>query len=191
MILIDEILISDAVVDTHFVCDLKACKGACCIEGDYGAPLENDEIEEVKKVLPILKERLSADSLEVLDTTGPTIHYPDIKSEGTPLLKNGACIYLVENQLGIATCGFEQLYHEGLSTFRKPISCHLYPIRVTKNDARSFEALNYDKWEICSAACTNGKKKAVLLYEFAKEAIISKYGVTFYDQLDAAAKESK
>jgi len=191
MIIIDEILISDAVVDTHFLCNLTACKGACCWEGDFGAPLEEAEMKALERIYKDIKPFLEKEGIKRLEEKGLFTYFEEPKEYGTTLLDNGACAYLTKDQSGIAQCGIEQAYKAGATDFYKPISCHLYPIRVNKDEDKAFEALNYDEWDICSAACTLGKKKQLPVYQFVKEALIRRYGADFYEQLDAAAKYLK
>jgi Fe-S-cluster containining protein len=187
MILIDDILISDDILKEYFLCNLSACKGACCWEGDWGAPLEPEEVEVLDDILEELKPYLPEKSLKLLELGGPTAYYEELGKEGTNLHEDGACVFLTYDELGIARCGIEQAFRDGKINFRKPISCHLYPIRVSKNEIVGFEAMNYDRWEICNAACSLGEKEKVPLYKFAREAIIRAYGQSFYDQLEAAA----
>jgi len=191
MIIIDEILISDAVVDEHFLCNLNACKGACCWKGDFGAPLEKAEMEKLEAIYEDLKSYLSAEGIAEIEKKGLFTFFEEPKEYGTSLLNNGACVYMTKDALGIAKCGIEQAYREGVTDFYKPISCHLYPIRVKKDENRAFEALNYDVWDICSAACTLGKKEKLPVYKFVKEALVRKYGVEFYEQLDETVKHLK
>jgi len=191
MIIIDEILISDAVVDEHFLCNLNACKGACCWKGDFGAPLEKAEMEKLEAIYEDLKSYLSAEGIAEIEKKGLFTFFEEPKEYGTSLLNNGACVYMTKDALGIAKCGIEQAYREGVTDFYKPISCHLYPIRVKKDENRAFEALNYDEWDICSAACTLGKKEKLPVYKFVKEALVRKYGIEFYEQLDETVKHLK
>lgn len=188
MLIIDDKLISDELLNEEFVCNLNACKGACCWEGDYGAPLEDEEVDILKAIFDKVKPYLTAAGLEVLEREGTAVYSDDSESFIAPLVEGRNCAYLHFDALGIAKCGLETAWREGATDFRKPISCHLYPIRVKKNPAQGFEALNYDRWEICSAACTLGKQLKVPVYEFAKEALIRQYGEAFYEELDAAAK---
>lgn len=188
MLIIDDKLISDELLNEEFVCNLNACKGACCWEGDYGAPLEVEEVVILKAIFDKVKPYLTAAGLEVLEREGTAVYSDDSESFIAPLVEGRNCAYLHFDALGIAKCGLETAWREGATDFRKPISCHLYPIRVKKNPEQGFEALNYDRWEICSAACTLGKQLKVPVYEFAKEALIRQYGEAFYEELDAAAK---
>ncbi|MCB0705460.1 MAG: DUF3109 family protein [Saprospiraceae bacterium] len=190
MLLIDDILVSDALIEEQFVCNLNACKGACCWEGDWGAPLEKKEIQILERIYPDIKPFLDSAGIQVIEEKGLSVYYEEAESEGTPLLENGACAYLTYDQNGTAKCGIERAWEAGKTDFKKPISCHLYPVRVKeKKQSMGFEALNYDRWDICSAACELGKSLQVPVYRFVKDAIIRKYGRSFYDQLDAAAEE--
>ncbi len=188
MIIIKDKLVSDDIVEKQFMCNLQACKGACCWEGDFGAPLEDDEIQYIQehydKIEPFLKEAGKA----VIQEKDQYTYYEEPAENGTPLLENGACAYMTYDQNGIAQCGIELAHRAGEIDFKKPISCHLYPIRVLKEEHSVYEALNYDKWDICSAACQKGKEQQIAVYQFARDAIIRKYGPDFYDELDAVAK---
>ena len=187
MIVIENILVSEELVQQEFVCNLTACKGACCWEGEYGAPVKKEEILEIKKNLDNIIPFLSKKSQQILQDKGVVEYFDNAELWGTPVHEEGPCVYLIYNELGIAKCGIEKAWEEGRSTFRKPISCHLYPLRVNKNDELGFEAWNYERWDICSAACTNGKKLRVPLYVFLKEAIIRYKGTDFYEELCASA----
>lgn len=189
MFLVDEILVSTEVLTQKFVCDLESCKGACCWEGDFGAPLQRDEVDIVSSIMDHILPMLSEEAKDILFQQGIAVDSAILKGKVTPLQKNGACVYLANDENGIARCAFEIAYERGLTDWRKPISCHLYPIRVHQNQETGWEALNYDVWDICSAACTKGKKLRVPLFRFAKEAIIRKYGSEFYDQLEGLYEE--
>lgn len=192
MILIQEVLIEEDVLSEHFACAIDACKGACCWEGDYGAPLEDDELEQLdqitEKVIPLLPKR----SQKILENQKGYKYYKGMKEMGTELHDDGACVYLTKDVNGIALCGIEMAWKAGLIDFRKPISCHLYPIRIEQDENTIFPKMIYDRWDICSAACNNGSRHKIKLYEFAKEAIIRKYGEDFYQMLsDYADQEEK
>lgn len=187
MIIIDNKIISADVIERQFICNLNACKGACCKEGDFGAPLEPEEQQTIDKIYPIVKPFLSKASNDRIEQLGTNQWYEEPKEHGTTLLPDGACVFMTRDALGIAHCGIEQAYNEGLTDFKKPISCHLYPIRIESND--KFDHLNYDVWDICSAACDLGKEKEVAVYQFVKDALIRKYGEDFYDQLADAANQ--
>lgn len=188
MIIIDEILISEPVYRQHFVCNLKACKGACCWEGDFGAPLETGELHILENIYENIKPFLHPKGIEAIEAKGLYTWFDEPEEYGTSLLDNGTCAYMTIDKTGTAKCGIEQAYHAGATDFYKPISCHLYPIRVNKDEDKDFEALNYDEWEICNAACELGKKEQIPLYRFVKDAIIRRYGTAFYAQLEATVK---
>ncbi len=191
MIMIEDILISEDIVQEKFACNLSACKGACCIEGDYGAPLSEDEILTMEKLLPEILPYLPEPSQQAIKEKGFYTYNKEESVSETNLMKDGACVFMGRDDLGITFCGIQKAYKEGKISFYKPISCHLYPIRTSHNHMNGFQTLNYDRWEICDAACSNGKKNKIKLYEFVKEALIRKYGEDFYDQLDHAAKRKE
>src|SRR5687768_4890923 len=130
MLVIDDILIGDAVVQEHFVCNLTACKGACCVEGESGAPLEPEELEILEKIYPEVKPYLTEEGRQIIETNGFSVGRKGALK--TPLLKEGGCAY-IRYENGVAQCGIQKAYREGKVTFEKPISCHLYPIRITKS----------------------------------------------------------
>ena len=188
MLIIQDKLVSEDVVEKKFICNLNACKGACCWEGDFGAPLEEEELETLENVYEAVRPFLQPESIQRIEEVG-LYEWTEVQQEySTTLMKNGACVFMTVNELGIAGCGIERAYHAGVTDFKKPISCHLYPIRVSKNEVTDFEALNYDQWDICSAACALGEEEQVPVYQFLKEPLIRKYGEDFYEELDAAAK---
>lgn len=188
MILIQEIFVSDDIALRNFACDLQACKGACCVEGDFGAPLTEEETgilagiyEEVRPYLPE-EGRLAIESKgchEVFRDEDPFV--------GTTLRRDGACAFVVFSGDGIAFCGIEKAWEAQKIDFRKPISCQLYPIRVTELPQQSFTALNYDDWEICQPACVQGEEMGIPMYRFLESSITRKWGADFYAELAAAA----
>ena len=189
MFIIDDVLISAEVLAKKFVCDLTKCKGACCWEGDYGAPVDKEEMVTIEAIFEQIKPLLSEAALHVISNEGLTPYNNSYKGDMTPLLPNGACVYLTSEQDGIARCAFEVAEEKGLTEWRKPNSCHLYPIRVSKNESTGWEALNYDEWDICSAACDQGEKLQTPLFRFAKDALIRKYGEDFYEQIEVLYKD--
>lgn len=188
MILIDEILVSEEVIKEAFACNLSACKGACCIEGDFGAPLTDKEVLIITQLLEEVMPFLPKKSQEIIRAEGFYGESEDQSGFETSLMPSGACVFMGRNELGITYCGIEKAHLAGEIDFKKPISCHLYPVRVVKNEMTGFEALNYDEWDICSAACTRGEKEEIKVYEFVKTALIRAYGEAFYEELEAAAK---
>jgi len=185
MIAIDDILLSDQVVEEQFVCDLVKCKGGCCVDGDAGAPLENSELKELNEAYNSVLPYLSKESQLVVETEGKYVYDKEF-GWVTPTISNGMCAYGIVEK-GIVKCGIEKAYNDGKINWKKPISCHLFPIRIKKT--RKGELVNYEPREdLCSAACTLGKKLKIPVYQFLKEPIIRKYGVEFYEALDATAK---
>lgn len=184
MLQIEDKVISLDLFDEYFLCDLNACKGICCVDGDSGAPLETDEIEQIEQSFDIVKKYLSQESLDEIEKQGLF----EIDEDGdhvTPCINGGECVYLTKED-DIFKCAFEIAYNKGEIDFWKPISCHLYPIRSTTY--LDFTAVNYQKRDICSAARILGKKENVKVYQFLKEPIIRAYGKDWYNQLDIAAK---
>lgn len=192
MIAIDDILISADVVEEHFVCDLNRCKGACCVEGDGGAPLSDDELPVLDDIFEMLRPFLEQDGIEAVEKQGRYVFESDsdYTGYGTPLIGDtGACAYRVIGKNGIASCGIEKAWEAGAVPFRKPVSCHLYPIRVKEYE--SMTAVNYEVWDICDPACALGDKLKVPAYRFVREALIRRFGEDFYNRLDGAAEYMK
>ncbi|QQR99247.1 MAG: DUF3109 family protein [Sphingobacteriales bacterium] len=189
MIIIDDVLISDDVLEKQFVCNISKCKGACCIEGDSGAPVEKEERKILKKIFPKIKKYLTQEGIEAIEKQGTSVDEEDDEyaSFATPLINGGACAYINYDENGTVVCGIEQAYRDGVIDYQKPISCHLYPIRLKRMD--TMLAMNYDYWEICKDACTLGKKLKVPVYQFLKEPIIRKFGEEFYEILEQASKK--
>ncbi|MBP6386030.1 MAG: DUF3109 family protein [Pseudarcicella sp.] len=188
MILIDDTVISDDIADQFFVCDIAKCKGACCIEGDLGAPLELDELPIMDEIYDKVKPYLSQSGIEAIEAQGKYIKdWEDDYS--TPVIEGKECAYAIYDNKGNLKCGIEQAYFDKKISFRKPISCHLYPIRITKYD--QYQALNYDRWHICSDACSHGASLGVEIYKFLKEPLIRKFGEQWYQQLDTEIQETK
>lgn len=192
MILIqDKILVSLDVIEEQFLCNLNACKGACCWEGDSGAPLEAEELTILDKIYDTIKPYLRQEGIKAIEEQGKYVFIEQgaYTEFATPLVDNAACAYMTIDKKGIAKCGIEQAFRDGKVDFPKPISCHLYPIRTT--DYGDIEAVNYERWDICSAACTAGKKAKLSVYKFLKEPLIRKYGEAIYDEIDAVAEDWK
>lgn len=181
MIIIQQTLVSDDILDKQFACNLEACHGACCVEGDEGAFVEAEERKMLQKVFPKVKPYLTPEGIDALEKQGLWV----LNNEGvlkTPLMKNGPCAYTIwEN--GIALCGIEKAYNDKKISWQKPISCHLYPIRISK--VGEYEALNYERWDICKPACKKGKSLGIPVFRFVKTALIRKYGEAYYEALEA------
>ena len=186
MIQIDDKLISEDLFSEEFVCNLAKCKGICCVEGDAGAPLDEDETKILDKIYPKIKSYLRPEGIQAIEEQGTyTLDF-----EGdlvTPLVNNAECAYVIFDEKGYTKCAIEKAYEDGVIDWQKPISCHLYPIRITEYS--NFSAINYHEWDICSDACTLGKVLGVKVYQFLKKPLIRKYGEEFYQTLSEAAEE--
>lgn len=179
-------LLSENILEKQFVCDLNACKGACCIEGDRGAPLEQEDIEQIQQNLPTILKELPADHAKDIRNRG--FHEVDVDGEPVTLCReNGECVFVNKDPSGMLQCAIEQSHRKGLIDYIKPISCHLYPVRLIK--AGEFTGLNYHEWHICKAACALGKKLKVAVYEFAKGPLVRKFGNEWYGELEEIATE--
>lgn len=186
MIEIDNKLVSEDIFDKKFVCDLNACKGGCCVDGDAGAPLTLEEVDLIAQNLEGIKKHMTAAGLEAIALNGT--NYPDHDDTAvTTLVNQKECAFTYFEKDGTAKCGIEKAYKSGDSTFLKPISCHLYPIRVKK--LKYYDSLNYDKWDICEPACACGTELNVSIYRFLKQPLIRAYGEEFYKKLEIVDKE--
>jgi hypothetical protein len=189
VIAIDNVLVSDALVDEQFVCDLMKCKGGCCEDGDAGAPLEKDELEILNEIYETVKPYLTAEGIKWIEKYG---RYQYDREFGwvTPTIHGKMCAYGFRDKYGIIKCGIEQAYRDGKIDFKKPISCHLYPVIANKGKKGEFDRLNYEPRELlCGPACVQGKKLKVPVYQFLKEPIIRKYGEQFYAALEKIAED--
>ncbi|MEM6299037.1 MAG: DUF3109 family protein [Bacteroidota bacterium] len=184
MYIVENQHLSDDIAERFFVCDLLRCKGTCCQEGDLGAPLEKDEMELLEKEYAAIKPYITKAGQRAIEDQGVFI----LDEEGdfsTPLIEanENECAYAIQDKTGKWSCGIEKAYLDGKTSFRKPISCHLYPIRITHYPDINMDAINYDQWDICSPACDNGKSLGVPVYKFLKEPLIRKYGEAWYAEL--------
>jgi hypothetical protein len=188
MILHENTIVSEDIFDNHFICDLSKCKGACCVQGDSGAPLEDDELGKLDDLYLDIKPYLSEEGKKAIAEQG---HYlQDFDGEWvTPLINSRECAYTVFDEKGIAKCGIEMAYLDGAIDFPKPQSCHLYPIRVVK--LGEHEALNYHRWPICDPACILGKKEQVTVHQFLKGPLVRRYGSKWYKGLEEIYKHWK
>jgi hypothetical protein len=182
MIVIDKTIISDEIAERYFVCDLMKCKGVCCVEGDAGAPLTEDETYILEDIVEKVAEYLPEESLKVLEEQGAWITDEDGDYVTPTLANNKECVYAFYDQKGILKCGIEQAWIDKKINFRKPISCHLYPIIIDEYD--EFEAVNFHyNRKICTPACEQGETLKVPLYKFLAEPLKRKYGEVWYNQL--------
>ncbi len=188
MIAIENVLVSDMIAEEQFVCDLTKCKGGCCEDGDAGAPLEVAELDELINHYDTIAEYMNEDGRREVQRQGKYLYDREF-GWVTPTVNGKICAYGYKDQLGIVKCSIEQAYNDGKLDWKKPISCHLFPIRIKKSMDGKTDYANYEpRKDLCAAACKLGKKLKVPVYIFLKDAIIRKYGVEFYETLEATAK---
>jgi len=186
MIIHKNTLISEEIFENQFICDLDACKGECCVSGDSGAPLEEDELGKLDDVYQEVKPYLTSISQQTIEQQGRYLQ--DFDGEWvTPLNDGNECAFTVFDDRGIAKCGIELAYLDGKIDWPKPLSCHLYPIRIVK--LSDHDAINYHKWPICNAACVLGKKEKVTIHQFLKQPLVRKYGSKWYKGLELIYNE--
>ena len=185
MIIIDKTLVSNDVIERKFTCEILSCKGGCCVKGDIGAPLELEEAEKLKNNYKKLKKYISEDGFDLLKNDESFV-----KDENgvlhTPLINDKECAYIKRGKNDIVTCGIENAYNAGEIDFNKPISCHLYPLRIT--ELKNYTAVNYHDWDICNSGCVKGENDNVYVFEFLKSALIRKFGNDWYEKLLTAKK---
>lgn len=187
MIAIEDTLISDDLVSKSFVCNLNKCQGACCVKGDSGAPLSDEEVQEIEGLMPKIKPFMHPDFLKEVESVGFWERDKD-GEKVTTCQPTGECNFVVYKN-GIASCSIEEAYHAGAISFQKPISCHLYPVRVKKYS--TFTAVNYHQWDICGAACDLGAELKVPVYRFLRNPLVRRFGQDWYDALEAFDQQQK
>ncbi len=181
MLAIQNTLVSLDLLERHFVCDLNACKGACCVKGDAGAPLTDEEIDLLEDIVDDILPFLDDEGKAMIGKKG--VFEIDVDGDkGTALLENGRCAFALIDDNGLVSCGIEKAEQAGAIGFKKPISCHLYPVRIT--EYKEYDAVNYNKWDICKPACDCGAKLNVPLFKFLKEALTRKFGNEWYEELE-------
>ena len=191
MIAIDNVLVSDDVIEAQFVCDLNKCKGGCCEDGDAGAPLSVKELETLNEIYETIKPYLTPEGIRWIEKHG-RYNYDREYGWVTPTINGTICAYGLRDENGIIKCGIEQAYRDGKIAFKKPISCHLYPIIVREGKNGDYDRMNYEPRDVlCKPACKLGKKLKVPVYEFLKEPLLRKYGPEFYEALEAVALKVK
>lgn len=187
MLIVDDCIISDNLADVRFCCDIAQCKGACCVEGDCGAPLDKDEIPVLERIYPDVKPYMTAEGVAVVERDGVSA----IDVDGlpcTPLVNNRECAYaIVEN--GLTLCAIEKAFRDGKVDFQKPISCHLYPVRI--EDYGDFKAVNYHEWDVCRCAVNKGRAEGKPLYQYLKEPLVRRFGQRWYDELAEQCENKK
>lgn len=187
MVQVGDTIISLDIFEKYFSCDIAICKGQCCVDGDSGAPMEKKEVRRIKDNYDNIKKYMSEAGIRAVGEQGFAV----IDSDGdlvTPLVEGKECAYIIKEGDGW-WCAIEKAWANGKSNFRKPISCHLYPIRITKYP--EFDALNYNRWKICECAVAKGIKEKIPIYKFLKDALIEKYGTDWYKELEIIAEEFK
>ena len=185
MIEIGRTILSDDIFETHFLCDILKCKGACCIEGDSGAPLTDEEAILIEQEYSTFEEHLPEKHKLEIEKQGHSV----IDSDGdlvTPLVNDRQCVYSYYNDKGILKCAIEKAHFDGKTDFRKPISCHLFPIRIT--EYKRFDAVNYQELDICKSGRECGKSEKLPLFKFLKEPLTKKYGAEWYKEVELAAE---
>ena len=189
MIAIQNTIVSDDLLDKKFVCDLNACKGECCVAGESGAPLEQDELPILLEILDKVKPYMNKKGTKAIEKNGPYVLDSDGDYTTTLVGNEGECAFVVFDENNIAKCAIEQAYNDGVIDWKKPISCHLYPIRITSY--KTYDALNYHKWSVCKPACECGAKLDVPVYQFLKGPLIRKYGEDWFNELQQVDSERK
>jgi hypothetical protein len=191
LIAIDNILVSDEVVSEQFVCDLSKCKGGCCEDGDSGAPLANEELEYLREFIEDIKPYITPEGKKVLEKEG-LYKYDQEFGWVTPTIAGKMCVYGFRDEAGVIKCGIEQAWRDNKISWKKPISCHLFPVKITRSKRQDQEYVNYEpRQDLCKAACKLGKQLKVPVHVFLKEALVRKYGAEFYTILEAAALHTK
>jgi Protein of unknown function (DUF3109) len=191
VIAVDNVLISDKIAEANFVCDLVKCKGGCCEEGDAGAPLEESELDIMIELFEKIKPYLSDAAIAEIERKGKYVYHREF-GWVTPTLGNDneICVYGVRDAKGIIQCAFERAYNDGKTNWKKPLSCHFFPIIQKTGKNGDYDRMNYEPREtLCKPACALGQKLKVPVYQFLKEPIIRKYGEAFYEALDKVAKD--
>lgn len=188
MLQIKDVIVSFDVLTECFSCNLALCKGECCIEGDAGAPVTPDEIAQIEELLPTIWEDLSIEARKVINSQG--VAYTDPEGELVTSIVNGKdCVFTCYGDDGCCYCAIEKAYRNGLCKFKKPVSCHLYPIRVKR--IGDYYGLNYDRWDVCRAAVLKGRKDGIPIYKYLKEPLVRRFGQEWYDEFELTVEELK
>ncbi len=185
MLQIKDTIVSLDIAERFFTCDIASCLGECCIEGDAGAPITEDEYKKIKEILPLIWDDLMPRAKEEIEAYG--VAYVDEEGDlVTQIIDGKNCVFSCYGSNGMCLCAIERAYREGRVDFMKPISCHLYPLRL--KEYPSFTAVSYHRWKICKAAEVLGRKRGVRLYEFLKEPLVRRFGKEWYDELVTACE---
>jgi len=186
MIAIDKTLISEDILEKKFVCDLNACKGACCVAGDSGAPLDKEELAILDSILEDVKPYMVKKGIKAIEKHGAYVIDEDGDYTTTLVSEKAECAFVYFDETKTAKCAIEKAYYDGKVSWKKPISCHLYPIRISK--LKKYDAVNYSHWDVCKPACKCGSELNVPVYKFLKEPLIRKYGKAWFSQLEKTAQ---
>lgn len=189
MLIIGDVLVSDELIDKCFCCDLAQCKGACCIEGDSGAPVAPEELGDLDENYPLFKKYMSEAGVAAVEETGDTFVFQGDGEFGTPLIPDNKACAFSYMEADVCKCAIEKAFLNGEIAFRKPLSCYLYPIRVSK--VGKYTALNYHHWDICRSACQNGKEMGLPVYKFLRNPLIRAFGEAWYNELEMAVREKR
>ena len=185
MIAIDNVLVSDDVIEAKFVCDLHKCKGGCCEDGDAGAPLEKKEMQIIEENFRQIQPYLSPEGADVIKNKGKFLYDKEF-GWVTPTINNAICAYGFRDKQGIIKCSIEVAFNDGKLNWKKPISCHLFPIKTSRT--KDYTMVNYEPREgLCNPGCVLGKKVKMPVYQFLKESLIRKFGEAFYNTLHQIA----
>lgn len=189
MFIVGETLVSEELFEEYFVCDLNACKGACCIEGDSGAPLDADELDNLEEVWPEVKAYMRPEGIRAIEELG--LYQMDSDGDLVTTLVDGhrECAFVVFDNNGIAKCAIEQAYIDGKVSWKKPISCHLYPVRLKQ--LTEYTAVNYHRWQLCQPACECGASLKVPVYRFLREPLIRKFGKEWFEEMEQIDRARK
>jgi len=186
MFQIGDAIVASDIIEENFLCDLSACKGECCVEGESGAPLTNEEVDILENILPHVWNDLSHEAKAIIQDQG--VAYKDHDGDMVTSIVNGKdCVFTYYDKNNICKCTIEKAYKDGKINFYKPVSCHLYPIRLDKY--KDFTAVNYHRWRVCKAAVALGNKEGLKIYQFLKEPLIRHFGKDWYEELEFVAEE--
>lgn len=188
MFQLDKTIVSEDVLEKQFMCNLSACKGACCIDGDAGAPVEENEKKILEEILPKVKKYLRKEGKDAIEKNGP-FTTNEFGEHETTLIDGADCAFVTFDENEVALCAIEEAYNQGEIDFKKPISCHLYPVRIKQYS--EFAAVNYHYWEICDDACSLGSELKIPVFQFVKQALIRKFGEKWYEDLEKIAESRK
>lgn len=189
MLIVDDVLVSDELVDKCFCCDLSSCKGACCVDGDSGAPVSPEEVSELEENYPVYSRYMTKEGIDIIQQNGDTFVYDGQGEFATPLMTDSKACAFAFFEDGMCMCAIEKAFRKKEIGFRKPISCFLYPIRASR--VGKYIALNYHHWDICASACKKGAQEQVPVYKFLKEPLIERFGIEWYERLCAAVDQRK